>query len=153
MLCCTMHCQWVRKARRRGNFGGFLPWKYIAYRNDARGRPSHGKRQHVQNIWYRSGVWFRRYPHRQTHRHTVTILLNNYCEQHKYKTCSCHSHLRLTHQTYLTTNDLCCNAIINISKPLLHNSLHTFHFQCCSYLPDFTVFCANLWCNYKKMQW
>jgi len=69
------------------------------------------------------------------------------------KTCSCHSHLRLTHQTYLTTNDLCCNAIINISKPLLHNSLHTFHFQCCSYLPDFTVFCANLWCNYKKMQW
>jgi len=31
--------------------------------------PSHGHRQHPQNIWYRLRLWFGIYPRRQTHRH------------------------------------------------------------------------------------
>jgi len=59
--------------------------KYITYSNDTRGGPSHGHRQHAIKIWYRSRVWFRRYPRgettdRQTHTHTdvlITILCNS----------------------------------------------------------------------------
>jgi len=45
-----------------------------AYRQLAVGGSSHRHRQHEQQIWQRSRIWFRRYPcgqtDRQTHRHT-----------------------------------------------------------------------------------
>ena len=52
-------------------------WKYITYRNAARGRPSHGHRGYAQKIWQRSVWQFQRYARTQTHTHTdrlITIL-------------------------------------------------------------------------------
>jgi len=63
-LLCIMRCQWRSNPQNCLFPLGFL--------HPARGGPSHGHRQHAQEIWSRSRLWFRRYPSEHIHTHLDT---------------------------------------------------------------------------------